>query len=55
MSNSETSQLDPQELHRLIGLYGVEGYLFESVSQRFAQTGTLTPYDFFAIVIWKAN
>jgi len=55
MSNSGTSQFDLQELHRLTGLYGVEGYLFENVSQRFAQTGTLTPYDFFAIVIWKSN
>lgn len=33
----------------------MESYLFESVAARFAQTGTLTPYAFFAIVIWKSN
>lgn len=55
MIASETDLIDPQELHRLVALYGVEGYLFEDVSRRFAQTGTLPPYDFFAIVIWKSN
>jgi len=55
MNNSETSLADSQELHRLAALYGVEGYLFEIVSPRFARTGTLPPYDFFAIVIWKSN
>ena len=54
MSSSETSLFDPQELRRLATLYDAERYLFDIVSPRFAQTGTLPPYDFFAIVIWKS-
>jgi len=55
MNTPETTLFDPQEARRLAALYGTEGYLFETVSPRFALTGTLSPYDFFAIVIWKAN
>jgi len=55
MSSSETSLFDPQELRRLATLYDAKRYLFDIVSPRFAQTGTLPPYDFFAIVIWKSN
>lgn len=36
-------------------LYDLEGYLFDEVTTRFQRTGTLEPYDFFAIVIWKSN
>jgi len=35
--------------------YHLERYLFESVSRRFGKTGLLTAFDFFCIVIWKAN
>ncbi len=35
--------------------YDLEGYLFKVVSIRYAQNKTLTPFDFFCIVIWKAN
>jgi hypothetical protein len=36
-------------------LYWLENYLFSKVSARFAQTRTLSAFDFFCIVIWKAN
>jgi hypothetical protein len=36
-------------------LYYLERYLFENVTPRFQQTGTLSTFDFFCIVIWKAN
>src|SRR5262245_38348898 len=35
--------------------YDLESYLFGTVSQRFADTKTLSAFDFFCIVIWKAN
>ncbi len=35
--------------------YDLEGYLFKVVSIRYAQDKTLTAFDFFCIVIWKAN
>lgn len=35
--------------------YDMEGYLFKVVSTRYAQDKTLTAFDFFCIVIWKAN
>lgn len=49
------SELTIDELRRLADLYDLEGYLFETVSARFAEAGTLAPYDFFAIVVWKSN
>lgn len=36
-------------------LYWLENYLFSKVSARFAQTRTVSAFDFFCIVIWKAN
>jgi hypothetical protein len=36
-------------------LYHLEAYLFGEVTQRFQQDGTLNAFDFFCIVIWKAN
>lgn len=36
-------------------LYGLENYLFSKVSARFTKTKTLSAFDFFCIVIWKAN
>jgi hypothetical protein len=36
-------------------LYADENYLFEEVSRRFSEHGYLKAFDFFCIVIWKAN
>jgi hypothetical protein len=36
-------------------LYDLENYLFEEVSRRFSELGYLNAFDFFCIVIWKAN
>lgn len=46
--------LDPADLARLARLYALEDYLFEVVTRRFQDTGTLNPYDFYAIVSWKS-
>lgn len=35
--------------------YDLESYLFKVVTVRYAQNKTLTAFDFFCIVIWKAN
>jgi hypothetical protein len=35
--------------------YDLEAYLFETVRSKFHQEGFLTAFDFFCIVIWKAN
>lgn len=39
----------------LLKLYDLEGYLFDTVRQRFHKQGFLSAFDFFCIVIWKAN
>ena len=36
-------------------LYHLEAYLFGEVAKRFQKEGTLSAFDFFCIVIWKAN
>ena len=36
-------------------LYDMESYLFETVNERFHREGNLSAFDFFCIVIWKAN
>ena len=36
-------------------LYWLENYLFSHISPRFAATKTLSAFDFFCIVVWKAN
>jgi hypothetical protein len=36
-------------------LYHLEAYLFGEVTRRFQKDGTLSAFDFFCIVIWKAN
>ena len=33
----------------------LENYLFGDVSRRFSEQGYLKAFDFFCIVIWKAN
>ncbi len=35
--------------------YNQETYIFETVRNRFTEQGFLNAYDFFCIVIWKAN
>lgn len=35
--------------------YDLESYLLDTVRPRFAQQGYLSAFDFFCIVIWKAN
>jgi len=35
--------------------YDLETYLFDTVSKRFSEKRTLSAFDFFCIVIWKAN
>ena len=35
--------------------YDLESYLFSEVHSRFHQKGRLEAFDFFCIVIWKAN
>lgn len=35
--------------------YHLESYLFDKVGVRFVEQGYLTAFDFFCIVIWKAN
>jgi hypothetical protein len=35
--------------------YDLESYLFDVVHPRFAAAGTLSAFDFFCIVVWKAN
>ncbi len=35
--------------------YDLEHYLFETVRHTFQEQGYLSPFDFFCIVIWKAN
>lgn len=38
-----------------LGLYHLEGYLFDTVHERFRVEGELGAFDFFCIVVWKAN
>src|SRR5271168_4753043 len=38
-----------------IQFYTLESYLFNTVHRRFAEQGFLGAFDFFCIVIWKAN
>jgi hypothetical protein len=35
--------------------YDLESYLFDVVNPRFVQQGYLSAFDFFCIVVWKAN
>lgn len=42
-------------MQRYLDYYHLESYLFDVVSPRFRNSGTLTAFDFFCIIIWKAN
>ena len=35
--------------------YDLETYLFDDVHDRFHRQGSLSAFNFFAIVVWKAN
>jgi hypothetical protein len=55
MFPEKAHDFDSSQLLRLASLYHLERYLFEVVSNRFAEQQTLTSYDFFAIIVWKSN
>lgn len=44
--------MSPQDCQRY---YNLESYLFDEVSPAFKRQSTLSTFDFFCIVIWKAN
>jgi hypothetical protein len=35
--------------------YDLETYLFTEACKHFAETGTITPFDFYCIIVWKSN
>ncbi len=54
-ANNTLAGLDRDQLNECLELYDIETYLFDQVSKRFEDDGTLEPFDFFAIVVWKSN
>lgn len=42
-------------MHNPIKYYSLESYLFEDISRRFHADHLIGAFDFFSIVIWKAN
>jgi hypothetical protein len=38
-----------------VKIYWLEPYLFGEVAQRFRNTGSIDPADFYMIIIWKSN
>ena len=51
---NETSWEPPSDLD-YVQYYDLESYLFKIVAARYARNNTLTAFDFFSIVVWKAN
>jgi hypothetical protein len=47
--------LDGSAAARGGSLYSLESYLFSQVTKNFQADGTLSAFDFFCIVVWKAN
>jgi len=49
--------MKPSTAHEIdfVKLYGLENYLLEVVNPRFQHEGAIGAFDFFCIVIWKAN
>ncbi len=43
------------QVRSTLQLYHLEPYLFETVGPHFRRVGHLSAFDFFCIVIWKAN
>lgn len=49
-------ELEPaSEDQRALSFYDLESYLFDCVGPKFRERGVLTAFEFFSIVIWKAN
>jgi hypothetical protein len=44
----------PEDYRKYYG-QNLESYLFEDVATRYRQNGVLDAFDFFCIIIWKAN
>src|SRR5262245_9557770 len=38
-----------------VAIYNLEDYLLENVGARFRKHGVIEPFDFFCILVWKAN
>jgi len=56
MRNDERPDPAPAEdAEKYLDLYSLESYLFETVTRRFQSDGELGAFDFFCIIIWKAN
>ena len=43
------------EENDFIKYYDLESYIFEGVNTKFHKYGFLSAFDFFTIIIWKAN
>jgi len=54
-SLSSPGSLSSEDCMRNIDLYHLEEYLFSAVGPKFRESGRLSAFDFFCIVIWKAN
>lgn len=52
---SNTAEICNTKKANYLAYYDLERYLFEEVNQRFHQNHYLSAFDFFSIVIWKAN
>jgi hypothetical protein len=52
LSVAFSSELDPADYR---DYYWLESYLTRTVQPRFARQGWLSAFDFFCIVVWKAN
>jgi hypothetical protein len=55
MRTREANQTVEGEALDFRDYYHLESYLFDKVRVQFAKQGYLTAFDFFCIVIWKAN
>ena len=44
--------MNEEDYHKF---YHLESYLFDEVARRFSEKSTITAFDFFCIIIWKAN
>ncbi len=54
-SNTVALCLKEKRLTDFARYYDLEGYLFQEVSGRYTKDRQLSAFDFFCIVIWKAN
>ncbi|QEQ57226.1 hypothetical protein FNV82_06335 [Chlorobium phaeovibrioides] len=54
-SLSSPGSLSSEDCMRNSDLYHLEEYLFSEVGPKFLESGRLSAFDFFCIVIWKAN